>query len=73
MKYEADAAINGFKFDRHEEAMAVEAFTRAIAMATQVFIENPMATPLIPNWNRVSAAIPDVFKMLQMAVDADNQ
>jgi glucosyl-3-phosphoglycerate synthase len=73
MKYEADAAINGFQFDRHEEAMAVEAFTRAIAMATQAFIENPMTTPLIPNWNRVSAAIPDVFKMLQMAVDADNQ
>jgi len=73
MKYEADAAINGLKFDRHEEAMAVEAFTRAIGMATQVFMENPMATPLIPNWNRVTSAIPDIFEMLQIAVDADNK
>jgi len=73
MKYEADAAINGLKFDRHEEAMAVEAFTRAIAMATQVFMDNPMTTPLIPNWNRVSTAIPDIFEMLKMAVDEDNK
>jgi len=73
MKYEADAAINGLKFDRHEEAMAVEAFTRAIAMATQVFMENPMTTPLIPNWNRVTSAIPGIFEMLQKAVDEDNK
>ncbi|MFN3398443.1 MAG: glycosyl transferase, partial [Sulfurimicrobium sp.] len=73
MKYEADATINGLKFDRHEEAMAVEAFTRAIAMATQVFMENPMTTPLIPNWNRVTSAIPGIFDMLRIAVDADNQ
>ncbi|MFZ2302652.1 MAG: glycosyl transferase [Gallionella sp.] len=73
MKYEADAAINGLKFDRHEEAMAVEAFTRAIGMATQVFMENPMTTPLIPNWNRVTSAIPGIFEMLQKAVDEDNK
>lgn len=73
LKYEADAAINGFKFDRHDEAKAVEAFTKAIGMATQSFMENPMATPLIPNWNRVTSAIPDIFEMLQIAVDADNQ
>ncbi len=73
MKYEADAAINGLKFDRHDEAMAVEAFTRAIGMAAQVFTENPMGTPLIPNWNRVTSAIPGIFEMLQAAVDTDNK
>lgn len=73
MKYEADAAINGLAFDRNEEAMAVEAFTRAIGMASQTFMENPMTTPLIPNWNRVSAAIPDIFEMLQQAVNEDNK
>jgi len=73
MKYEADAMINGLAFDRHEEAKAVEAFTRAIAMASQVFVENPLGTPLIPNWNRVSAAIPDIFEMLKLAVDEDNK
>ena len=73
MKYEADAMINGLAFDRHEEAKAVEAFTRAIAMASQAFVENPLGTPLIPNWNRVSAAIPDVYEMLMLAVDEDNK
>ena len=73
MKYEADAMINGLAFDRHEEAKAVEAFTRAIAMASQAFVENPLGTPLIPNWNRVSAAIPDIFEMLKLAVDEDNK
>ncbi|MBI4937940.1 MAG: glycosyl transferase [Nitrosomonadales bacterium] len=72
MKYEADAAINGLRFDRHEEAMAVEAFTKAIGMATRIYMENPMTTPLIPNWNRVTTAIPGIFEMLEMAVDADN-
>jgi glucosyl-3-phosphoglycerate synthase len=73
LKYESDAKINGLEFDRHEEAKAVEAFTRAIAMAAQAFVENPMGTPLIPNWNRVSAAIPDIFEMLMLAVDEDNK
>ena len=73
MKYEADAAINGLTFDRHEEAKAVEAFTRAIGMATQIYMENPMTTPLIPNWNRVTTAIPGIFEMLKAAVDADNK
>ncbi|HCI12998.1 MAG: glycosyl transferase [Gallionellales bacterium GWA2_60_142] len=73
MKYEADAMINGLTFDRHEEAKAVEAFSRAIAMASQAFVENPMGNPLIPNWDRVSAAIPDIFEMLRLAVDADNK
>ena len=73
MKYEADAAINGLLFDRHEEAKAVEAFTRAIGMAAQTFMENPMGTPLIPNWNRVTSAIPGILDMLKKAVDEDNK
>jgi glucosyl-3-phosphoglycerate synthase len=67
-KYEADAAINGLEFDRHEEAKAVESFVRAISLA-----KNPMGTPLIPNWNRVAAAIPGVLEMLKKAVDEDNR
>jgi glucosyl-3-phosphoglycerate synthase len=73
MKYEADAAINGLLFDRHEEAKAVEAFTRAISMAAQLFRENPMVSTLIPNWNRVTSAIPGILDMLKKAVDEDNQ
>jgi glucosyl-3-phosphoglycerate synthase len=73
MKYEADATINGLDFDRHEEAKAVETFTRSIAMAAQAFTENPMGTPLIPNWNRVISAIPGIFDMLEMAVEEDGR
>ncbi|MBI5100408.1 MAG: glycosyl transferase [Nitrospirae bacterium] len=73
MKFEADAAINGLTFDRHEEAKAVEAFTRAMGMATQVFFENPMGSALIPNWNRVTSAIPGILDMLRTAVDEDNR
>jgi glucosyl-3-phosphoglycerate synthase len=72
MKYEADAAINGLEFDRHAEAQAVEAFTRAIALAAEVYTANPMGTPLIPNWNRVTSAIPGILEMLKKAVDVDN-
>jgi len=73
LKYEADATINGLDFDRHEEAKAVETFTKAIALAAQAFTDNPMSTPLIPNWNRVTSAIPDIFDMLKMAVEEDNK
>jgi glucosyl-3-phosphoglycerate synthase len=74
MKYEADAMINGLTFDLHEETKSVEAFTQAIAIAAKTFAENSMnAAPLIPNWNRVSAAIPDILEMLKIAVDEDNK
>jgi len=72
MKYETDAMINGLDFDRHEEAKAVDTFTRAIALAAQAYMENPMSTPLIPNWNRVTSAIPDIFDMLKTAVEEDS-
>lgn len=73
LKYEADAMINGLDFDRHEEAKAVETFTNAIGLAAQIFMENPMSTPLIPNWNRVISAIPDIFEMLGIAVEEDSK
>jgi len=73
LKYEADATINGLDFDRHEEAKAVETFTNAIGMATEAFMENPMGTPLIPNWNRVISAIPGIFDMLKVAVEEDSK
>ncbi|MDA8100888.1 MAG: glycosyl transferase [Nitrospiraceae bacterium] len=73
LKYEADAAINGLVFDRHEEAKAVEAFTRAMVQASAIFMESPMGTPLIPNWNRVTAAIPGILEMVKKAVDEDNK
>jgi glucosyl-3-phosphoglycerate synthase len=71
-RYEDDAAINGLIFDRHEEAMAVEAFTRGIHEAKEVFLGDPLGVPLIPTWNRVTSAIPDFLDRLKQAVVEDN-
>jgi glucosyl-3-phosphoglycerate synthase len=70
--YEDDAAINGLFFDRHSEALAVETFARGIRIASRQFLENPLGSPLIPNWSRVASAIPDILDMLKDAVDKDN-
>ena len=72
-KYEKDSAINGLYFDRHKETKAVEAFTKGIKAAGEQFLENPIGTPLIPNWSRVTSAIPDFFEKLIDAVESDNK
>jgi glucosyl-3-phosphoglycerate synthase len=72
VRYENDAAINGLRFDRHEESLCVEAFADGIKRAGEIFWQNPSASPLIPNWHRVTAAVPDIFDLLLEAVKADN-
>jgi glucosyl-3-phosphoglycerate synthase len=71
-RYHDDAAINGLDFDRHQETKAVEAFTKAIQIAGKDFLENPLYSPLIPNWNRVTSAIPDFLEKLQTVVEEEN-
>jgi glucosyl-3-phosphoglycerate synthase len=68
-RYHDDAALNGLFFDRHQETLAVEAFTQAIQIAGKEFQENP----LIPNWNRVISAIPDFTEQLHAVVEKENQ
>ena len=70
-KYEDDAAINSLRFDRNEERMAVEAFLRGIKLASEGFLEDPLGVPMISNWARVTAAVPDIFDRLTGAVEAD--
>lgn len=71
-KYHDDAAINGLDFDRHEEGVAVDTFTKGIELASKAFLEDPLSIPLIPAWNRVTSAIPDFLERLKNAVDDDN-
>jgi glucosyl-3-phosphoglycerate synthase len=70
-RYYADAMLNGLKFDRHSEEMAVAAFAKSLRAAATEFVEDPTGLPLIPNWNRVLAAIPEFFELLLDAVDKD--
>ncbi|MFQ5957234.1 MAG: glycosyl transferase [Candidatus Brocadiales bacterium] len=72
-KYQHDAIINGLQFDRHQEANAVEAFTKGLSIAGERFMEDPTGMPLIPNWNRITSAVPNFFDLLAEAVDADNK
>ena len=46
--------------------------TRAIQIAGKEFMEDPLYSPLIPSWNRVTSAIPDFLEKLREAVEADN-
>ncbi len=71
-RYHADAAINGLTFDRHGEEGAVAAFAEALREACRRYIEDPLGAPLIPNWNRIVAAVPDVLDQLRRAVDDDD-
>ena len=71
-RYHADAMINGLIFDRHEEETAVETFARVLKIATDDFFADPLGTPPIPNWARVSSALPGFLGTLREAVDADN-
>jgi glucosyl-3-phosphoglycerate synthase len=72
LRFHHDAMLNGLDFDRHSEESAVEAFARGVQLASKQFLEDPLGVPLIPNWNRVVAAIPDIFDNLRDAVRADN-
>ncbi len=70
--YYDDAAVNGLQFDRHAETRAVEVFTQALGLACSEFRENPLGVIGLPNWNRITAAIPDFLERYREAIDADN-
>jgi glucosyl-3-phosphoglycerate synthase len=72
-RYHGDAAINSLIFDRHQEAVAVEAFIKAIQIASDRYLDDPLGHPLIPSWNRVTSAIPDFLDILIESVKKDNR
>ncbi len=68
-RYYADAMLNGLKFDRNAEEAAVNVFAQSLNAAAEEFVSDPLALPLIPNWNRVLAAIPEFYDLLAETVD----
>lgn len=70
--YYNDAQINGLILDRHEEEQAVELFSQCIMNAGDQFLQNPKEAPFIPNWNRITSAVPDFLERFHEAVEADN-
>lgn len=67
-----DAVTNGLRFDRHAETVAVEVFLSALERGCDEFEHAPLAFPGLPNWNRVSSAIPDFLPRYREAIDDDN-
>jgi glucosyl-3-phosphoglycerate synthase len=72
-RYAFDAAINGFPFDRHAEEQAVEAFAKALVASGEYYLENRLYTPLLPNWNRMVAALPKVMDELEVLPYKDHK
>jgi hypothetical protein len=72
-RYHADALLNGLEFDRHEEELAVAAFVKSLREAASDFIEDPLGLPLLPNWNRVVAAIPEFFGLLLKGIEGESR
>jgi glucosyl-3-phosphoglycerate synthase len=70
--YQTDAEINGLSFDIDMEERAVELFAENIMHAGEAFAANPMESPFILSWNRVSSAVPDLTSRLRIAVEKDN-
>jgi glucosyl-3-phosphoglycerate synthase len=72
-RYAIDAKINGFPYDRHAEEQAVEAFSKALVAAGEYYLENRLYTPLLPNWNRIVAAVPEVMDWLEVLPYKDHK
>lgn len=71
--YHSDAILNGLHFDLHREEQAVELFARNIIKAGQSFLDKPLEKPVIPSWNRVKDAMPDILAQIYRAVEEDRQ
>lgn len=70
-QYCFDARINGLEYNRHGEETSVDIFAQSIMQAGESFLDNPMESPFIPNWNRILSAIPEFGQMMLEAVEAD--
>ncbi|MCX7603659.1 MAG: hypothetical protein N2036_06255 [Bryobacteraceae bacterium] len=56
-----DAVLNAMETDLHEETEAVEVFARGIQEAAAEYLADAAGQPPLPSWQRVEAALPDVF------------
>jgi glucosyl-3-phosphoglycerate synthase len=65
----AVASVNGLHLDRHEEERTVQRFIAALVSSVAEFLLDPLGPPLLPNWHRVRAGVPDVGTALLAAAE----
>jgi len=66
----AVAVVNGLRHDRHAEELNVQTFIMALRASIDEFLADPLGAPLVPNWSRVWAGVPDAGHRLLAAVHA---
>ena len=71
-RYQHDAEMNGYAFDRSGEQGFVDVFARAVVDAAQDLVADPMGSPPSPSWSQVASVIPDAGGWLLDAVEADH-
>lgn len=69
----ADAEVNGLRYDRPQEELAAATFAGSIRIAADDCLRDPLGAPMIPDWNRVEAVLPDFLPALLEAVQSDNR
>jgi glucosyl-3-phosphoglycerate synthase len=65
----AVAVVNHLQYDRHGEEQSVQVFTEALRASIDEFLVDPLGPPLVPNWSRVWAGVPDASARLLAAVE----
>jgi len=65
----AVAVVNHLYYDRHSEEQSVHVFIEALRASIDEFLADPLGPPLVPNWTRVWAGVPDASARLLAAVN----
>jgi glucosyl-3-phosphoglycerate synthase len=64
----AVSVVNHLSYDRHSEEQNVHVFIEALRASIDEFLADPLGPPLVPNWARVWAGVPDASARLLVAV-----
>lgn len=70
--YNADAAMNGLKYDFHKEEEVIDLFAKNVYQSGIKFLNNPDIVPLMPSWKIVQSALPDILDEFYQIVEDDN-
>ncbi len=70
--YNADAIMNGLKYDFHKEEEVIDLFVKNVYESGIKFLNNPDIVPLMPSWKLVQSAIPDIMEEFYQIVEEDN-